>query len=77
MYDIINLQKMKERNKKMTVKDLITKLLDYPMDANVIVNKELDYNIWVNSEPIISEANANCITLSFDFPTEKFEIKRK
>ena len=61
----------------MTVKDLITKLLDYPMDANVIVNKELDYNIWVNSEPIISEANTNCIALSFDFPTEKFEIKRK
>lgn len=61
----------------MKVKDLITKLLDCPMDANVIVNKELDYNTWVNSEPIISEVNANCITLSFDFPTEKFEIKRK
>ena len=61
----------------MTVKDLITKLLDYPMDANILINKELDYNIWVNSEPIISEANTNCITLSFDFPIEKFEIKRK
>ena len=61
----------------MTVKDLITKLLDYPMDASVLINKELDYNIWVNSEPMISEANTNCITLSFDFPTEKFEIKRK
>lgn len=61
----------------MKVKDLITKLLDYPMDADIIVNKELNYNIWINSEPIISETNANCITLSFDFPTEKFEIKRK
>lgn len=61
----------------MTVKDLITKLLNCPMDANIVINKELDYNIWVNSEPIISEANIDCVTLSFDFPTEKFEIKRK
>lgn len=61
----------------MKVKDLITKLLDCPMDADIIINKELNYNIWVNSEPIISEVNTNCITLSFDFPTEKFEIKRK
>lgn len=61
----------------MTVKDLITKLLNCPMDANIVINKELDYNIWVNSEPIISEANIDCVTLSFDFPSEKFEIKRK
>ena len=61
----------------MTVKDLITKLLDYPMSANIIISKELDYNVWVTSEPIISEADTNCITLTFDFPTEKLEIKRK
>lgn len=61
----------------MTVKDLITKLLKYPMNANVIISKELDYNVWVTSEPIISEVDTNCITLTFDFPTEKFEIKRK
>lgn len=61
----------------MTVRDLITKLLDYPMNANVIISKELDYNIWVTSEPIISEADTNCITLTFDFPTAKFEIRRR
>ncbi len=61
----------------MTIKDLIIKLLKYPMNTNIIISKELDYNVWVTSEPIISETDTNCIALTFDFPTEKFEIRRK
>ena len=34
----------------MTVKELISELLNYPMDSTVVVKKELAYNIWVNSE---------------------------
>lgn len=61
----------------MTVKDFITKLLDCPMDAHIIVQKELDDNIWINSNVIISDTDRETVTLSFDFPSEKFEIKRK
>ena len=61
----------------MTVRELITKLLDCPMDANVGIKKELDYNIWVNSNVIVSNVDLNNVVLSFDFPVEKFEIKRK
>lgn len=63
----------------MTVRELIQELLlsKCSMDANVIIKKELDYNIWVNSDLIISEIDSDTITLSFDFPIEKFEIKRK
>lgn len=38
MYDIINLQKMKERKKDMTVKDLINKLNTLPQDATVLIS---------------------------------------
>lgn len=61
----------------MTVRELITKLLDCPMDANVSIKKELDYNIWVNSDVIVSDVDLDNVVLSFDFPVEKFEIKRK
>ena len=61
----------------MTIKELITKLLDCPMNAQVVIQKELDDNIWINSDIIISDINNTTTTLSFDFPTEKFEIKRK
>ena len=61
----------------MTVKDFITKLLDCPMDAYIVVQKELDDNIWINSNVIISDIDRETVTLSFDFPSEKFEIKRK
>ena len=61
----------------MTVKDFITKLLDCPMDAYIVVQKELDDNIWINSNIIISDMDRETVTLSFDFPSEKFEIKRK
>lgn len=60
----------------MTVRELITELLQYDMNANVIIQKELDYNIWVNSEVKIQKKQ-NDIIFSFDFPSEKFEIKRK
>lgn len=60
----------------MTVKELITELLQYNMNSNVVIQKELDYNIWVNSEVKI-QRERNDVILSFDFPTEKFEIKRK
>lgn len=60
----------------MTVRELITELLQYDMNSNVVVQKELDYNIWVNSEVKI-QREQNDVILSFDFPTEKFEIKRK
>ena len=51
----------------MTVKELITKLLECPMDASVIVQKELSYNCWVNSKVYISETDRDTVTLSFDF----------
>lgn len=60
----------------MTVKELITSLLQYDMDANVVIQKELDFNVWINSEVKI-QREQNDVVLSFDFPTEKFEIKRK
>ncbi len=61
----------------MTVKELITQLLDCPMDAEVIIQKELDFNIWVNSEAKIAEKDYKAVVLSFDFPTDKFNIQRK
>jgi hypothetical protein len=61
----------------MTVRELITELLQYDMNANVVIQKELDYNIWVCSEVKIIWKEQNDVVLSFDFPTEKFEIKRK
>ena len=61
----------------MTVKDFITKLLDCPMDAYIVVQKELDDNIWINSNIIISDMDRETVTLSFDFPSERSEIKRK
>lgn len=60
----------------MTVRELITELLQYDMNANVVIQKELDYNIWVNSEVKIQKER-NDVVLSFDFPIENFEIKRK
>lgn len=60
----------------MTVKELINELLNYPMDSVIVVQKELAYNIWVNSELKIKNDN-EAVIFSFDFPTEKFEIKRK
>ena len=60
----------------MTVKELISELLNYPMDSTVVVKKELAYNIWVNSEIKIKKED-EAVVFSFDFPSEKFEIKRK
>lgn len=61
----------------MKVKEFITKLLEYPMDAEVVIQKELDYNVWVNSNVIISENNHEAVVLDFNFPSEKFIITRK
>ena len=52
----------------MKVKELITKLLECPMDAEVVIQKELDYNIWVNSNVIISVVIAVSNTASIIFP---------
>ena len=60
----------------MTVRELINELLDCDMDAHVMIKKELDWNVWVNSyAEIISKKDA--VVLSFDFPTEQFDIQRK
>ena len=61
----------------MKVKELITKLLECSMDAEVVIQKELDYNIWVNSNVIISENTREAVVLDFNFPSEKFTITRK
>ena len=61
----------------MTVKDFITKLLDCPMDAHIVVQKELDDNIWINSNVIISDIDRETVTLSFDFPSENYKKKKK
>ena len=61
---------------KMTVKELISELLNYPMDSTITIQKELAYNIWVNSEIKIKKEDG-AVIFSFDFPSEKFEIKRK
>lgn len=60
----------------MTVRELITELLQYDMNSNVVIQKELGYNIWVNSKVKIQRKQDD-IVLSFDFPIENFEIKRK
>ena len=59
----------------MTVRELIKCLLEYPMNEEVIIKKELDYNIWVRSDVKFQPGQLPILT--FDFPTEKFEIKRK
>ena len=61
----------------MKVKDFITKLLDCPMDAEVIIQKELDYNIWVDSIAMFSKTHHEAVVLTFSFPSDKFTIKRK
>ena len=61
----------------MTVKELINELLDCNMDTQVFIKKELDFNLWVNSEVKIKSKDYDGIVLTFDFPTEKFDIKRK
>lgn len=61
----------------MTVREFITKLLNCPMNAHMVIQKELDDNIWINSNVIISDIDRETVTLSFDFPSERFEIKRK
>ena len=62
----------------MTVKNLIKELLNYNLNSEVYLSKELSYNVWINSDIKISENYCDgSVILSFDFPTEDFEIKRK
>lgn len=61
----------------MTVKELITALLDCPMDAKVIIQKELNFNLWVNSDVSIASADRDVVALDFNFPTDELEVRRK
>ncbi len=63
----------------MTVKDFVNILLDNNCSANatIKIKKELDYNIWVNADLKIESIDRDAIVCTFDFPIEKFEIKRK
>lgn len=63
----------------MTGKELIYKLLEHPIYLNeeIIVQKEIGDNIWINSDLNISYIGHNGIVCTIDFPVEKFEIKRK
>ena len=47
------------------------------MDAEVRIQKELDYNIWVNSVAMFSKTNHEAVVLTSSFPSDKFTIKRK
>lgn len=52
----------------MTVKDLIVQLLDYPQTASVIIQKEIDFNIWINSDiKIKKDSDKDVVVLDFDF----------
>ena len=62
----------------MTVRDLIKELLNHNLNSEIYISKELAYNIWINSDIKISEDYwGRDVILTFDFPTEKIEIKRK
>lgn len=63
----------------MTVKEVINTLLNSncSLDSNIVILKELDYNVWVNADLKIKSIEPDYIICDFDFPTEKFEIKRK
>lgn len=61
----------------MTARDLIKELLDYPLDSPVVIQKELDYNIWVNSDVEVACMEGEAVVLTFEWPEEKFEIRRK
>lgn len=61
----------------MTVKEMINLLLEYPMNAEVLVQKELSYNIWVNSPAWLENKEQSIPIITFEFPNEEFEIYRK
>ena len=61
----------------MLVKDLIKELLNHPLNEEVVIRKELAYNIWVNSDVKVTTDEYAGVILTFDFPTENLEIKRK
>ena len=61
----------------MKVKDLIIELLKYPMNNDVVIQKELAYNICINADIEIKKKSYDSIVITFDFPTEEFYIERK
>ena len=61
----------------MKVKEMINLLLEYPMNAEIIVQKELKYNIWVNSPVQLENKEYHTPVITFEFPSEKFKIYRK
>lgn len=54
----------------MTVKELIIQLLDCPQNADVIISKELDFNIWLTASDVKIKKplfNNDVVLLDFDF----------
>ena len=61
----------------MLVKDLIKELLNHNLNEEVVIRKELAYNVWVNSDVKVTTAEYAGVILPFDFRTENLEIQRK
>ena len=64
----------------MTVKELIIQLLDCPQDADVIISKELDFNIWLSTSNIKIKKplfNSDIVLLDFDFSEKLLDRIRK
>ena len=60
----------------MTVKTLISALLDCPMDAKVIIQKELDDNLWLQSDVNVAYAYRDAVVLDFNFPANEIKVER-
>jgi hypothetical protein len=75
-YNIIVPREQKEET-KMKVKDLIKQLLECPLNADVVIAKELNYNAWIGGTPFIESADREAVVLNFDCDLSKLEIKRK
>ena len=64
----------------MTVKELIIQLLDCPQNADVIISKELDFNIWLLASNIEIKKplfNNDTVLLDFDFSEKLLDRIRK
>lgn len=61
----------------MKVKDLIKQLLECPLNAEVVVAKELNYNIWIGGTPFVENADKEVVVLDFECDLSKLDIKRK
>lgn len=63
----------------MTVKDFVNTLFENGGNWNsqIIIQKELNHNIWVNADLEIAKIEDNIIVCDFNFPTDNFIIERK